>query len=143
MNQVVPALKTFIDHFSDSLTKDTFVKSTLSKPATKAQDLQNVYIRPVEIKGKRKLSFTYHENQQDLVKNFDADSALVEIQQLLGQSFKNGDLFTEEASYSLKFNSKWKAKLLMWHTVFMWVLYRKTVFHIIGIHFLNICLYKD
>ena len=48
-------MNTFIEKLSDCLREKNFVKLTFSKPTKKAEDLKNVYVRLVEIKGKEKL----------------------------------------------------------------------------------------
>ena len=49
----------FIHQITKSLEANTFVKITLSSPMHKDAEVRNIYAKQVEIKGERKLSFTY------------------------------------------------------------------------------------
>ena len=64
------AVSKFLAHFLQSLQNKVFVKLTLSKPKVKT-GLKNIYVRLVEIKNQPKLSFTYHYETRDEVKNYD------------------------------------------------------------------------
>jgi hypothetical protein len=104
--------KIFLQHFDESLKNNTFVKMTLSKYVGAEADLQNVYIRLVEIKNELKISCLFRYKTKDITQNFDFLLASHQIELLLGNSFLNADLFTTKADFSLLFNKKREAKLL-------------------------------
>ena len=78
----------------DSLTKNEFVKLTLSKPLRKSEGLLNVYMRLFLVDGKQIFQFKYRYKTQELYKQFTFVEALVEIEKLLMETFRAGTLFT-------------------------------------------------
>jgi hypothetical protein len=101
----------FFQEMEDSLKKGSFIKLTLSKPILKTADLENVYLREVEIKNERLLSFTYRFKTNDQIKNYPLEQALEELGNLLQASFRIATLFTLEKDLSLKLNKKGKASI--------------------------------
>ena len=77
-----------------SIVADNFVKLTLSKPIRKSDELPNVYIRLVKIKGVDLFQFTYHYSTNDKVKNYTLEEAIAELEVLLLESFRAAMLFT-------------------------------------------------
>ena len=69
-------IKTFLNKFKDAFLEHNFVKLSLSKVYKVEKDLKNIYIVPVNIKNKNKLSFTYRYKTKDQVKNYDIEQAL-------------------------------------------------------------------
>ena len=55
------------------------------------KDLKNIYIVPVNIKNKNKLSFTYRYKTK-IVKNYDIEQALEYLFELIGPSFLKPNL---------------------------------------------------
>jgi 16S rRNA G527 N7-methylase RsmG len=104
MNELDP----FFEKLDKSYTEDNFVKITLSKPAYKSDGLHNVYVRIATIKGERLLSFTYHYQTNDQVKNYTLDEAKGVFTELLNQKFKVGILFTLEEDFTIQFSKKGK-----------------------------------
>ncbi len=107
MNDLAP----FFEKLDNSFTNDTFVKITLSKPAYKSDGLHNVYIRLVNIKGEKTLSFTYHYQTNDQVKNYSLEDAKNIFSELLNQKFKVGILFTLEEDFTIQFSKKGKVSV--------------------------------
>lgn len=101
-------LKPFFDKLSDSFSNATFVKVTLSKPAYKSDGLLNVYVREIEIKGENQLSFTYHYQTNDQVKNYGLKAAQAEINKLLNGKFRIATLFTLEEDFTIQLSKKGK-----------------------------------
>ena len=89
-----------------SISSDSFVKLTLSKPPRKTADLVNVYVRQIQIKEEQKLSFTYRYKTNDQVKNYTVEEALEELGELLNNEFRIAILFTLEKDISLRINKK-------------------------------------
>jgi SAM-dependent methyltransferase len=73
-----------------------FVKMTLSRPNRQDAELQNVYIRPVEIKEDRLLQFVYRTATQDVTKNVTVEEGLARLAALLETDFRNAHLFATE-----------------------------------------------
>jgi SAM-dependent methyltransferase len=97
---------------SQSLENNTLIKLTLSNKRNKADDLNNVFVKPVVIKGEILLSFVYRQLTKDVTKNFSLEEAVEEITRLLTDRFFNADLFTSEADFSLLSNKRGNSKLL-------------------------------
>ncbi len=94
-----------------SLTSQTLVKITLSKPRYKSAEWRNAYGRLVEIKGKLQLSVTQRFATRDETYNFSLEEAMPAVEEWLEEHFLNADLFTTEHQYSLQSNKKGKAHL--------------------------------
>ncbi len=101
-------LNLFFSKVTQSFKEDNFVKITLSKPAYKSDGLLNVYVREVEIKGEQQLSFTYHYQTNDQVKNYSLKSAQAEINKLLDGKFRIATLFTLKEDFTVQLSKKGK-----------------------------------
>jgi tRNA A58 N-methylase Trm61 len=101
-------LAPFFEKLDKSYKEDTFVKITLSKPAYKSDGLHNVYVRIATIKEERMLSFTYHYQTNDQVKNYTLAEAKAVFSELLNQKFKVGILFTLAEDFTIQFSKKGK-----------------------------------
>lgn len=101
----------FLEILADAVTRQQLVKLTLSKPVRKSEELQNVFIRPVELKNTVKLSFTFHYNTKDITKNFDTEEGLNQIVQLLNHDFKNATLLTIGHIHQLQQSKKGKINI--------------------------------
>lgn len=81
------------------------LKCILSKPTPAATaDLKNIYLRPVTLKKGLFVSFTFRYKTRDEVKNFDIETAILQLEQLLGHSFLNADLLTTARDFHLSFS---------------------------------------
>ncbi|MDG1477648.1 MAG: SAM-dependent methyltransferase [Vicingaceae bacterium] len=114
MNELAP----FFEKLDQSITNDNFVKITLSKPAYKSDGLHNIYVRIATIKGERMLSFTYHYQTNDQVKNYSFDEAKTIFSELLNQKFKVGILFTLAEDFTIQFSKKGKVSTRTTHPSF-------------------------
>jgi len=108
----------FFKALEDSITKDNFVKITLSKPSKKQDGLQNVYVRLITIKEEQKLSFTYHYKTNDQVKNYDLKEAQEKISAFLDHNFRIITLFKLDEDYSLRISKKGKIATVKTHPSF-------------------------
>jgi len=89
-------LQSFLEKIAASFGQQQLVKLTLGNKRQKNADLKNVFIKPVLIKNKPKLSFTYRNPTQDIFKNYDLKESLVLIEKMLQADFYNADLFTAQ-----------------------------------------------
>ncbi|WKV12360.1 class I SAM-dependent methyltransferase [Marivirga harenae] len=101
----------FFQEIKQARTADTFVKLTLSKPIRKSADLENVYLREVEIQKEKMISFTYRFKTNDQVKNYSLDGAIDELAILLNSSFRIATLFTLEKDVAIRINKKGKTSI--------------------------------
>ena len=99
-------IKDFIKLLDSSINAGTFIKLTLSNKKKPASDLNNVYVKPVIIKDELMLSFTYRHATKDITKNLLRSDALVEVENLLNDAFKQGLLATTIKDHQLLTNKK-------------------------------------
>ncbi len=92
----------FLESISKSISNKTFVKLTLSRPKNKT-DLKNVYCKLSFIKEKLHLTFVFRHLTKDITKNFLIDESMVQLEQLLGDVFFEGHLFTTVKDISIQF----------------------------------------
>ena len=105
------SIEKYMDCVAVAAEQSTLVKMTLSKPANKHDELRNIYVKPVLIKGKRLFAFTYHYERRDEVKNYDATQMLDILKEMLPTRFLNAVLFTVNEDVTLLVSSKGKATL--------------------------------
>lgn len=108
----VSKIEEFLDIFKDAFIQKTFVKLTLSKINETEEGLKNIYLVPVKIKSKDKLSFTYRFKTSDQVKNFELEKAIIQLKVLLGQSFLQAQLKTVSEFHQLLLNKKGQSTLI-------------------------------
>lgn len=101
----------FIDSFTESLRKETFVKMTLGNYRGNDRHLQKLLIRLVKTKKGIRLFFLYRHDTRDTAKNHDFAKGLKIIRRLLGRDFFSGHLFTTENDFQLDIGKKGRSRL--------------------------------
>ena len=101
----------FFDALDASLSGGTFVKLTLSKYRGAEAGLKNVYVRPAELKGGRRLSFLQRYKTRDAVKNHTFEEGARLLRELVGGGFASAHLFTSEEDLRLEVSRKGGARL--------------------------------
>lgn len=96
----------------ESFETGTLIKLTLSNKRSKADDLNNVFVRPVVIRDIAVLTFVFRHTTKDVTRNFPVAEAAEQLTELLADRFFNADLFTSLADYSLLSNKRGNSKLL-------------------------------
>lgn len=84
----------FFERLQLSLSKDEFVKLTLSKPIRKSEGLLNVYARLFKIDDKDVFELKYRHEEENKFKQFSLEELKSEIESLLLNKFRTGCLFT-------------------------------------------------
>jgi SAM-dependent methyltransferase len=111
---------TFLKSIKESIAGNIFISITLGSYNGFIENLKNIYIKKISIKGQEKLSFTYHYKTNDIVKNFTTEEAISEIEKYINTDFKFATLFTTEYdlvvqqqknTFTLKKNSPSKTSL--------------------------------
>lgn len=95
------AINEWLDALSTAVAEGGFVKLTLRKPTAVADDLKSVDVRPITIKRELKLSFTYHHQTRDVVKNYSPAESMLLLAELLAQRFTRAHLCTLVADLNL------------------------------------------
>ncbi len=106
------AFKEFSDYLLNSIAEKTFIKLTLGKMRGKSQELKNVYVRELEIKAEKKLSFIYRYQTRDEAKNYNIDEAKLIVEELLGSKLMRAHLFTTKSDSTFSINKKGKGFLI-------------------------------
>jgi SAM-dependent methyltransferase len=91
----------------------TFVKLTLSRPCTTDASLENVFVRPVDLRAGRQLSFVFRHASRDITKNLSREAGLARIDALLSGEFRAADLFTTVQSARLEMRAGHKSRLAL------------------------------
>src|ERR1044072_1222187 len=92
----------FFAALDESLDSGTFIKLTLAKYRGAEVGLKNIYVRPVELKGGRRLSFLYRYKTRDAVKNHDYDEGSKLVREMLAGEFASAHLFTSKEDLRLE-----------------------------------------
>ncbi|HWW74574.1 MAG TPA: hypothetical protein VNZ44_04210, partial [Pyrinomonadaceae bacterium] len=101
----------FFAALDESLGSGTFVKLTLAKYRGAEAGLKNVYVRPVELKGGRRLSFLRRFRTRDAVSNHTYEEGARLLRELLGGGFASGHLFTSHEDLRLELSRRGEARL--------------------------------
>lgn len=101
----------FILSLQTSLTDNTFVKLSLGNYKGKEENLKNIYVKRILIKGEEKLSFTYRYKTRDIVKNYSHVESISKIHDFLNQEFYVATLFT--TTFDLSFENLHNKKLIL------------------------------
>lgn len=87
------------------------VKLTLGKSRNRdTPKLNNIYARPVELKGKVWLQLTFHYADRDEVKNYSVQAGFAYLAEQLGEDFLVADLYTLDEQQSAVLSRKGKAR---------------------------------
>ncbi len=101
----------FLIALKESIAKNSLSKLILSKPNGAEPDLLRIVIRQVMIKSQPQLSFVYSYKTRDITKNFLLTEGITLITELLGNAFKNANLFTTDEELQINFSKKGKPML--------------------------------
>jgi hypothetical protein len=99
----------FIGSLQSSLTDQTFVKVSLGNYKGSEENLKNIYLKRIAIKGEEKLSFTYRYKTRDIVKNYSLQEGTRMVSDFLIGDFYVASLFTTafDLSFENIHNKKW------------------------------------
>jgi SAM-dependent methyltransferase len=92
----------FILSLQTSMNINTFVKLSLGNYKGKEENLKNIYVKRIAIKGEEKLSFTYRYKTRDIVKNYPPEEGIRIIHDFLSQEFYVATLFTTAFNQSFE-----------------------------------------
>lgn len=105
-------IKEFLQQVVSAFENKLLLKLTLGNKRNKNADLNNVFVRIIEIKNSFKLSFVYRHQTKDITKNFELTEAVAAIEDLLKNVFYNADLFTSSSDFHLIADKTGKTKLV-------------------------------
>ena len=84
----------FIEACENSISDLTFVKLSLGNYKGSEENLKNIYVKRILIKGEEKLSFTYRYKTRDIVKNYSIPEGVGKVSDFLMQDFHVSTLYT-------------------------------------------------
>lgn len=105
-------LQSFLNTISENFNRHELIKISLGNKRDKSAELKNIFIKPVTIKNKLKLAFTYRHNTNDSFKNYDIEEALILLEKMLQADFYNADMFTSKQDIYFSINKDGVAKLI-------------------------------
>jgi len=93
-----------------ALADGTFERLVLARrSAGEGSDLRRVTVRPVLLRGERRLQFVHTHATRDVTKNLYVDAAVVAIDELIGESFAHAHLQTPREAIELRVSRKGRA----------------------------------
>lgn len=101
----------FLDALEESIAQSSLSKLVLSKPSGAEGGLVRIVVRQVSIKNQPQLCFVYSYKTRDITKNFALSEGITLITELLGNSFRNANLFTTGEELQISFSKKGKPLL--------------------------------
>ena len=105
-------LQLLLNKITESFNQNELIKVSLGNKRNKSGELKNIFIKPVTIKAKLKLSFTYRHNTNDSFKNYDLPEALILLEKILLTDFYNADVFTAKQDIHFAFSKDNIGKLI-------------------------------
>jgi SAM-dependent methyltransferase len=92
----------FRTHLEAAIGDKSFLKISLGNYKGPDQDLKNIYVRPVQIKRKDALSFTYRYKTRDIVKNYTVTEGIDLVVEQLQLGFRAATLFTSVVDFIIQ-----------------------------------------
>lgn len=99
-------LHDFMGYLTESLSNQTFIKLTLSKPFSKSSELLNIYARTVIVRSQEKVSCVEHFKRQDITHVFELEEFKKYLVSQLPSVFKTAHLLTDSNTITLQFNRR-------------------------------------
>ena len=107
-----PDVERFVQEVSQAFENGILVKLLLNKPmAGIGDELQKIVVRPVEIKGEKKLSFVFTYPTKEIVKNHSLEESRGLLGEALGAKFANAVLFTTQQDMRLSYNRRRRSNI--------------------------------
>lgn len=102
-----------IDLLNDIISREELIYGVLSNLRKKDEEgFTKVDIKPVLIRDQVKLQFAYNHKNKVWHKNLDPREAIMEVEELLSDIFKQGNIFTKKADYQILISKKGKVSIL-------------------------------
>src|SRR3954462_15844977 len=105
------AVNQFLEELEKSLATENFKKLTLGKLRDELSEAEHIYVRPVQLKEGKRLSFVYRYPSNDITKNYPVPEAIRLIGSWLGKACLVVSLFTSNRRFQLLFNRRGKPRL--------------------------------
>lgn len=96
------AREQFLAKLRASWESSSLVRLTLSQPRNAEEGLRNIYVRPVDLREGKRVSFLFRYARRDITKNFTFDEALSLLAKILGSPWERAHLFTTTGDWQLQ-----------------------------------------
>ncbi|HET7535269.1 MAG TPA: SAM-dependent methyltransferase [Candidatus Didemnitutus sp.] len=100
----------FLTSLRTAVQDGSLLKLTLGKPRG-ADDLHNLFVRPLVLRGAPHYSFVWRHATRDITKNHPPAEALTQLEPLIGAQFHSAHLFTTERTAQLEYNKNGEPRL--------------------------------
>lgn len=110
MDQPLAKLDEFLAALEAAMGDGTLVRAALRQPESADKTLKSIDIRPVAVKGGRKLALVVHRKTQDVTQTVDVAAGIGMIREALSTGFRQGYLYT--TGFDLLFDRQGKAPRL-------------------------------
>jgi SAM-dependent methyltransferase len=107
-----PEIRDFADALARAVRSGDFYKLTLGKPRGGDPELQQLRVRPIELRGEKLLSLVTRRRNNDHTENLSPAQAISRIVSQLGTPFHSANLFTAQADLQLDFSKRGSPRLL-------------------------------
>jgi len=107
----VPPRERFLELLRAAVEGGTLVKLTLGKHRGADATLQNLFVRPITLKGGPQLTFVWRHDTRDITKNHAPAAALALLEPLIGADFLDAHLFTPTQTAQLECSADGKPHL--------------------------------
>lgn len=110
MDQPLAKLDEFLAALETAMADGSLVRVALRQPESADKSLKSIDIRPVAVKGGRKLAIVVHRKTQDVTQTVDAGEGIGMIRDALSTGFRQGYLYA--TGFDLLFDRQGKAPRL-------------------------------
>jgi SAM-dependent methyltransferase len=105
----MPLSESILTEIQNALTDGSFVKATLSKPASNdASQPTNIYLKAVRVNAKTTIAVTFRYKTRDEAKNLAPNDTALHIQNWLSELFCEAVIITTHQELTLRSNRKWE-----------------------------------
>ena len=99
----------FLQRLAQAQADGSWQRLLLSRPHAATHSVLRVHVRPLLLKGQPVLSFVDSHATSDITKNLPVPEGLARLDELLGDGFRNANLFTTTHELQLKLGKKGRA----------------------------------
>jgi SAM-dependent methyltransferase len=96
----------------EALREESFVKLTVGGYRGRDHSVKQLFVRPVDLREGRRLSFVWRYATRDVTKNFPHDEALALLDDIIGTDFRTAHLFTTRLTAQLEFREGRQPRLI-------------------------------
>lgn len=96
----------FIESLKKSINDKSFIRIVFGKYRGDDKEFEKIFVTRIETTGGEKLSFKFRYTTKDIVKNFDLETGIKLIDEILGKDFFSATLFTSANDITIDYSRK-------------------------------------